>query len=71
MRVARSRGLEIVGAYHSHVASPPRPSEIDRAEAFPGFLFLIVSLAEPSAPELAAWELDDGNFVAVSLVRTP
>jgi proteasome lid subunit RPN8/RPN11 len=70
MRVARAQGHEIIGAYHSHVTSPPRPSETDRAEAFTGFLFLIVSLAEPSVPELAAWELQDGNFVPVSLVRT-
>lgn len=70
LRLARSRGLTIVGAYHSHLATPARPSQTDLAEAFSNFVFLIVSLAQPSAPELTAWELRDGNFVPVSLVRT-
>ncbi len=69
MRRARTRGLDVVGAYHSHVASPATPSETDRTEAFSNFLFLIVSLAE-SGPNLTAWALDAGNFVPVSLVRT-
>jgi proteasome lid subunit RPN8/RPN11 len=71
LRAARSQGLDVVGAYHSHVASPARPSETDRTEAFSSFLFLIVSLEQPAAAELTAWKLDGGNFVAVSLVRTP
>jgi proteasome lid subunit RPN8/RPN11 len=70
LRAARARGLDVVGAYHSHVASPARPSETDRTEAFSGFVFLIVSLEQPSTPELTAWELHGGNFVPVSLVRT-
>lgn len=69
IRLARLSDLEVVGAYHSHVATAARPSETDRAEAFSDFLFLIVSLAE-SATELTAWELVTGNFVPVSLVRT-
>jgi len=69
MRLARTRQLEVVGAYHSHVRSPARPSETDLAEAFSDFLFLIVSL-NGSEPDLAAWELQAGNFVPVSLVRT-
>lgn len=69
IRAARDRGLDVVGAYHSHVESPARPSATDRAEAFSGFLFVIVSLATP-APDLTAWELEDGNFVPVSLVAT-
>lgn len=70
LRAARARGLEVVGAYHSHPDSPPRPSPTDLAEAFPGFLFLIVSLAAPDAA-LAAWRLEAGNFVEVTLVGTP
>lgn len=71
IRLARRRGVQVVGAYHSHVASAARPSPADRDEAFAEFLFLIVSLTNPSAPDLTAWRLDDGNFVPVSLVRTP
>lgn len=65
---ARQRGLEVVGAYHSHPRSTAQPSATDAAEAFSSFLFLIVGLAaEP--PELRAWAWSDGNFAPVSLVR--
>jgi proteasome lid subunit RPN8/RPN11 len=70
IRLARARGVQVVGAYHSHVGSAARPSETDRVEAFADFLFLIVSLARPAAPDLTAWRLEHGNFVPVSLVRT-
>lgn len=69
LRRAREQGLEVVGAYHSHPASPAAPSATDRAEAFADFLFLIVSLAG-AAPEVTAWQFVDGNFVPVRLVRT-
>ena len=70
IRLARDRGQQVVGAYHSHAQSRAVPSATDTAEAFPGFLFLIVGLG-PDPPELAAWTLVDGNFVAVPLVRVP
>lgn len=69
IRMARSRGAEVIGAYHSHPASPPEPSETDRREGFEHFLFLIVGLAGTAA-EIRAWRLKGGNFVPVPLVRT-
>ncbi len=69
IRRARHRGLDVVGAYHSHPGAAAVPSATDLAEAFPGFLFLIVSLAG-AAPEVTGWQLADGNFVPVRLVRT-
>ncbi len=41
---------------------------MDRSEAFEAFLFLIVGLAARQA-EIRAWQLMDGNFVEVALVR--
>lgn len=70
IREARAAGREVIGGYHSHPRSAARPSATDREQAFSGFLFLIVGLAHDE-PEIAAWELVDGNFVPVSLVRTP
>jgi proteasome lid subunit RPN8/RPN11 len=57
-RSARTRGLEVVGFYHSHPRSPAEPSATDRAEAaYPGHVYLIVSLAaEP--PDVAVYRLD-------------
>jgi proteasome lid subunit RPN8/RPN11 len=68
IRSARTRGLHVVGAYHSHPRSRAIPSATDAAEGFSHFLYVIVGLAvEP--PELTAWTWRDGNFVAVPLVR--
>ena len=70
-RGARTRGLEVVGFYHSHPRSPAVPSATDRAEAtYPGYLYLIVSLAhEP--PEVGLFSLeraDAGNFLHLPFV---
>jgi len=68
LRAARRDGLEVIGAWHSHPAGAPEPSASDTAEATADLLYLIVGL-HPE-PAVAAWRLRDGNFVAVSLVRT-
>ncbi len=47
LRDARNKGLKICAAYHSHPASPARPSEEDIAKAYdPEILYVIVSLAQ-------------------------
>ena len=68
IRLARARGLEVIGAYHSHPRSDPAPSASDVAEAFDEFLYVIIGLA-PDPPQLRAWRLAAGNFVHVPLVR--
>lgn len=68
LRAARRDGLAVIGAWHSHPHGSPAPSPTDTAEAAPDFLYVIVGLAP--APDIAAWQLVDGNFVALSLVRT-
>jgi proteasome lid subunit RPN8/RPN11 len=70
LRAARRRGLDVVGAYHSHVHSEARPSPTDAAEAFGDFLFVIVGLGH-DPPEVTAWIWAEGNFMPVSLVRFP
>ena len=45
LRAAEARGLDVVGAYHSHPAGAAVPSQTDRDEAtFPEYLYLIASL---------------------------
>ena len=68
LRRARERGLEVVGFYHSHPASPPQPSARDVAEfTYPGHLYAIVSLqAEPA--EVRLFRFVEGNFQSVSFV---
>jgi proteasome lid subunit RPN8/RPN11 len=70
IRLARARGEEVVGGYHSHPQSAPVPSETDAAEAFSGFLFIIVGLGSDTA-QLRGWRWADGNFRAVPFVRVP
>jgi proteasome lid subunit RPN8/RPN11 len=68
LREARARKLDVIGAYHSHPRSAAVPSATDRAEAFSGFVFLIVGLGT-TPPVLSAWTWTDGNFADVPLVR--
>jgi proteasome lid subunit RPN8/RPN11 len=70
IRLARARGEQVVGGYHSHPHSDAVPSETDVAEAFSGFLFVIVGLGSETA-QLRGWRWADGNFSAVPFVRVP
>jgi proteasome lid subunit RPN8/RPN11 len=65
-RAARSRGLEVLGFYHSHARSPATPSATDLAEAaYPGHLYVIVSLSvDPS--EVRLYRLEASAFREVS-----
>lgn len=63
VKYARQRGLKIVGNWHSHPASPSRPSEEDKRLAYdPGILYFILSLAAEK-PVLNAFRIVDGEVV--------
>ena len=70
IRAARARGRRVVGAYHSHPASPPVPSARDLAEAsFPQFMYLIVSLGEADPRDrVRAYRLTDGRATPLTIV---
>ena len=52
-------GLDIIGIYHSHPEAPAAPSEFDREHAFPGLSYVIVSVRDGRAAEIASWTLRD------------
>ena len=66
---ADSRGLSLLGYYHSHPSSPAIPSEFDRVHAWPFFAYLILSVHENNIPEVRLWELsqDRSTFTEESL----
>lgn len=74
LRSARARGLQVVGAYHSHPTGSLRPSTADRREAAcRGFIYLIVSARAglDAAASLAAYRLTDAGFEEVALEIVP
>lgn len=56
---ADSKGLALVGYYHSHPNSPAIPSIYDRDHALPNFTYLITSILSTGAAEMLAWHLQD------------
>lgn len=68
IRRARADGRAVVGAYHSHPRSPAIPSPSDVEQALdPAMIHVIVSLAEPDAPDLRAYRIDGRAIVAAPL----
>ena len=61
----RDRGWEILGVFHSHVDAPARPSEFDRAIAWPEYSYVILSVVAGRAVDWRCWQLDAiGEFQA-------
>jgi [CysO sulfur-carrier protein]-S-L-cysteine hydrolase len=62
------RGEELAAIYHSHTKSPAYPSQTDiNLAAYPGVLYLIVSLAGGEEP-LRGFEIEDGKVSEAELV---
>ena len=57
----RTRGLEMLAIYHSHPASPAKPSEEDVRLALTNDVsYVVLSLQRPTEPEIRAFNIDDG-----------
>jgi len=67
---ADARGLSLLGFWHSHPDHPARPSETDRAYAWPGLLTLVIAVARGAPGELTAWDVpaSDAPFRRLELV---
>ena len=71
-RRLRGSGRAVIGAYHSHPHSAPEPSASDRAEAYyPDFVWVIVSLVVPESAAVAAFRLDAGRCVELTIETAP
>lgn len=63
MKDIRSSGLEMVGIYHSHVASKAYPSSHDVEMAFyPEASYVIISLMDKDKPDVKSFKLKEGKI---------
>ncbi len=68
MREIEGAGEELVGIYHSHTKSPAFPSQTDvNLAGWPEAVYLIVSLADPDAPDLKGFWIRDGEIAEAEL----
>ncbi len=56
---AESKGLDLIGFFHSHPDHPARPSEFDREHALPWWSYVIVSIQQGRAGDVFSWRLRD------------
>lgn len=75
----RALGLQLVGIYHTHPATPAYPSPTDVAQAhwgetddlsFPGYSYLIVSLRDPDNPEPHSFKIQ-GRRIPEDIIEEP
>ena len=60
---ARDRHWQVIGVYHSHPDHPAIPSERDRAMAWTGYSYPIVSVQRGQVVDVQSWRLqEDGHF---------
>jgi proteasome lid subunit RPN8/RPN11 len=60
---ARAEGLEVIGVWHTHPDHPARPSETDRAAAWPGWSYLILAVIPGGVTDIRSWRLAGEHFV--------
>lgn len=58
-KMARGKGLDIIGFYHSHPNAPARPSQYDLDHAWPFYSYVIVSIKEKVSDLMTSWILRD------------
>lgn len=72
LRDMRSKGLVLLGNFHSHPASPAIPSREDIRLAYDCSLhYLILSLAEPDRPILNSFHIEHCTAAAEQIMILP
>lgn len=69
LRESRNAGLEILANYHSHPATPARPSDEDIRLAYdPNISYVIISLADYNSPEIKAFKIKNGEVTEEEII---
>ncbi|MDQ6747470.1 MAG: M67 family metallopeptidase [Candidatus Dormibacteraeota bacterium] len=55
---ADDAGLDIVGFWHTHPDHPSRPSQYDADHAWPGYVYVIISVQQGRAAGEQGWVLE-------------
>src|SRR5260370_31007516 len=58
-KLAREKGLDVIGVFHSHPDHPDKASETDRQAAWPGFSYVIMSIQKGKFASMKSWVLND------------
>jgi proteasome lid subunit RPN8/RPN11 len=67
MKQVREHDLQVLAVYHSHPATPPKPSQIDiELSHMANVATVIISLAGDT-PTLAGWHLENAPPAPVAL----
>ncbi|MDR3243844.1 MAG: M67 family metallopeptidase [Elusimicrobiota bacterium] len=57
--LARKKGFDILGFYHTHPDCPAKPSQYDTERAFVFYSYIILSVQKGEAKELKSWRLSE------------
>lgn len=58
-KLARAKGLDIIGFYHSHPDHPDRPSQFDRDMGQAGYSYVIIAVRNGTDISVKSWSFDD------------
>jgi proteasome lid subunit RPN8/RPN11 len=69
-RMAKSKGLDVIGFYHSHPDADARPSQYDLDYSWPFYSYIIISIKNNKAEKATSWQLmdDRSKFLNEELV---
>lgn len=63
MKEIRNSGIQMIGIYHSHVASPAYPSSHDVELAlYPEVSYIIISLEDKKNPVIRSFKIQEGKI---------
>ena len=69
VKAMRASGEKLIAVYHSHPATPARPSAEDIRLAFdPRISYVIISLANPEAVEVKAYTISQGEVFPEEII---